>query len=203
MARYPVNNRGITRTDKNEAYRRFMAARMAGQSQQQAVAHAKDFTKGGPSQEQAEQITEKFPPATLKGVEVHDPRQPQEQSEEVASDDPTPNVQDTAPVEEQSADVEAESAQEQKPEVQEEAEKVEKQKPEGVAYHEIPDSELDDYEIGVLRKVYIEAAVRTPDGRWGKDKLIKAIKFERRQKAQELAQVAAAVKAKNNEQSAG
>ena len=201
MARYPVNSRGMVRTDKNEAYRRFMAARMAGQSQQQAVAHSKDFTKGGPSQEQAEQITEKFPPATPEFA-------PQtisfgaEQKSETASDDTTPNVQDTAPVEEQSADVEAESAQEQKPEVQE-AEKAEKQKPEGLAYHEIPDSELADYDIGVLRKVYIEAAVRTPDGRWGKDKLIKAIKFERRQKAQELAQVAAAVKAKNNEQSAG
>ena len=202
MARYPVNNRGMVRTDKNEAYRRFMAARMAGQSQQQAVAHAKDFTKGGPSEQQAEQIAEKFPPATLKGVEVHDPRPAQEQSEEVASDDQTPNVQDTAPVEEQSADVEAPSAQEQKPEVQE-AEKVEKQKPEGVAYDEIPDAELGDYDLVALRKVYIAVTLNTPDGRWSKDSLIKAIKFERRQKAKELARVAAAVKAKNNEQSAG
>lgn len=200
MARYPVNNRGMARTDKNEAYRRFMAARMAGQSQQQAVAHSKDFTKGGPSEEQAEKIAEKFPPATLKGVEVHDPRPAQEQSEEVASDDQTPNVQDTAPVKEQSAEVEAPRAQEQKSEVQE-ADEGKKEKPQGVAYDDIPDDELADYDLLVLRKVYIAAAVNTPDGRWGKDKLINAIKFERRQKAEELARVAAAVKARNNEQS--
>ena len=187
MARYPVNNRGMARTDKNEAYRRFMAARMAGQSQQQAVAHAKDFTKGGPSEQQAEQITEKFPPPTLKGVDVYDPRTDPEQKSETATDAETAPVEDTAPVEAQPEAAEESHAQEQ-------AIQEEKEKPEDVAYGDIPNEDLEKYDIEVLRKVFIAISLTTPDGRWGKDRLIKAIRFERRNKERELARFAEAKK---------
>ena len=187
MARYPVNNRGMARTDKNEAYRRFMAARMAGQSQQQAVAAAKENLKGGPSEEQAKAITEKFPPSTSDGVGNTDTSPAQERKSETATDAETTPVEDTAPVEAQPETVEESHAQEQ--EIQEE-----KEKPEGVAYGDIPNEDLEKYDVEVLRKVFIAISLTTPDGRWGKDRLIKAIRFERRNKERELAQFAEAKK---------
>lgn len=193
MARYPTDRRakGFERTDKNAAYRRFMAARMAGQSQEQAVAAAKENLKGGPTEVQAQQITEKFPPATpVPENTALDPRQDETVPQTgVATDEPTPIADDPAPIAPQPEAVEA-------PEAQEDV--LLSEKPESVGYADIPNDELEGYDIEVLRKVYIAVALETPDGRWKRPSLIKAIKFERQRKAKELARVEAAIKVKGN-----